>query len=135
MKKEVSTRQLKVGEQIKHILSDIFLKNDFHSIALSKTTISVSEVRISPDFRNASVYVLSLSNDNLENIISELNLLSPQIRKLLSQEVTIKFLPVLHFIKDQAFFEATKIDQILKSGQVAKDLIDDQSAQKKSTTS
>ncbi len=123
MKKEISTRQLKVGEQIKHILSDIFVKNDFHNEVIATSSVSISEVRVSPDLKNSTVYVLSLLSNDLESVVQELNSISSKIRRLLSEELSMKFVPAVHFAVDDAFFEAKKVDTILKSDRVVKDLV------------
>jgi ribosome-binding factor A len=117
-----SQRQLKVGEEIRHLISDVLRKTDFHHATLGKTSVSVSEVRMSPDLRHARVYVLPLHGSNSAEIVNALNELAPKIRHVLSKQLTIKFLPKLKFVEDDAFLQASKIDELFHSEHVKQDL-------------
>ena len=117
-----SQRQLKVGEEIRHLISEVLRKTDFHHATLTKRSVNISEVRMSPDLRHARVYILPLRGENSAEIVTALNELAPKIRHLLSQQLTLKFLPKLKFVEDEAFFEADKMDKIFQSSHVAQDL-------------
>jgi ribosome-binding factor A len=117
-----SQRQLKVGEEIRHLISDVLRKTDFHHTTLTKTSVNISEVRMSPDLRHARVYILPLQGTNSAEIVTALNELAPRIRHLLAKHLTIKFLPKLKFVEDDAFLQASKIDEIFQTKHVAQDL-------------
>lgn len=118
-----SQRQLKVGEEIRHLVSDILHKTDFHHAAIGKKSINLSEVRMSPDLRHARIYILPLQGEKESGVVDALNELAPKIRHLLAKRWTLKFLPKLKFVKDEAFFEAAKIDALFHSEHVAQDLV------------
>jgi ribosome-binding factor A len=116
-------RQLKVGEEVRHLLSDILRKIDFHPhAALSATSLTISEVRMSPDLRQARVYVLTLQGKDIDAAVSALNEQAVKIRQLLAKKLVIKFMPRLQFFPDHAFFEAEKIEALFQLPQVKKDI-------------
>lgn len=117
-----SQRQLKVGEEVRHVLSDILTKSDFHDEILGKTSVSVSEVRMSPDLRHARAYILPLGGENVRAVVEALNELAPKLRHSMSKRLTFKFLPQLRFVEDSAFFEAAKLNDIFHSPHVQQDL-------------
>lgn len=117
-----SQRQLKVGEQVRHILSDILARFDFHDETLAKAHVHLSEIRMSPDLRNGKAYITSLMGENLESCIKALNDNEFYIRKLLAKEMTMKFLPKIRFYVDDAYIEANKIEALFQSNQVSQDL-------------
>jgi ribosome-binding factor A len=117
-----SQRQLKVGEEIRHLLSDILRKSDFHHVALTTSSINIAEVRMSPDLRHARIYILPLQGEKAADIVDALNELAPKIRHLLAKRLTLKFLPQLKFVEDPAYFQAEKMDVLFRSQHVAQDL-------------
>ena len=112
--KDISQRQLRVGEMIKQSLSMIFLRNEAKIPNLETNTITVTEVRMSQDLKIAKAYVLPLGGKNAEQVIEKLKEYSFLIRKILSKKVIIKFLPKLLFRKDESFEYAEKIDNLIK---------------------
>jgi ribosome-binding factor A len=118
-----SQRQLQVAENIRHILSMILHRLDFHDEVLSKYVVNISEVRMTPDLKWARVYVLALQHEATGEVVKALNELSSKIRHLMSKELTIKFMPKLHFVADDAFFEASRVDALLNSPHVKQDLV------------
>ena len=112
--KIVTQRQLRVGEMIKQSLSMIFIRNEAKVPNLETNTITVTEVRMSPDLKIAKAYVLRLGGKNAEEIIDVLKEYSFLIRKILSQKVTMKFLPKILFRKDESFEYAEKIENLIK---------------------
>jgi len=112
--KEISQRQLRVGEMIKQSLSMIFLRNEAKVPNLETNTITVTEVRMSQDLKIAKAYVLTLGGKNDEEVIEKLKEYSFLIRKILSKRVIIKFLPKLLFRKDESFEYAEKIENLIK---------------------
>lgn len=117
-----SQRQLKVGEQIRHIVSEVLARSDFHSPILAKAHLCIGEVRMSPDLRHGRAYVTSLMGENMAEAIKVLNENEYQIRKVLSQELTMKFLPRIRFVEDESFHEANKINALFVSERVAQDM-------------
>ena len=112
--KPMSQRQLRVGEMIKQSLSMIFIRNEAKVPNLETNTITVTEVRMSQDLKIAKAYVLPLGGKNAEEIIHVLKEYSFLIRKILSKRVDMKFLPKIHFKKDDSFEYAEKIENLIK---------------------
>lgn len=119
-----SQRQLRVGEEIRRCLSDIFLRKEANDPELDSVSITVSEVRISPDLKNATAFVMPLGGANKETVMVALARSSNYLRKLVTQRVILRFSPRISFKLDYSFEEAAKIDRLLKSAPVARDLND-----------
>lgn len=115
-------RQLKVGEELRHALSAVFMRGDYRIHELDGTSITVSEVRISPDLSNATAYVMPLAGKNGPYVVEMLNKYNGQFRKLISSRVKLRHAPVIHFKLDHSFDEASKIETLLKKPEVARDL-------------
>ena len=109
-----SQRQLRVGELIKQSLGQIFLKDEAKVPVLETKNITVTEVRMSPDLKNARAYVIPLGGKNTDKTVSILTEFSYLIRKALSKKVDMKFLPKVHFISDKSFDYAEKIETLIK---------------------
>jgi len=114
-KKPPSQRQLRVGEEIRHALSDIFLQGTLYAPALIGVSVTVPEVRISPDLKNATAYVFPLGGDAPEDFLKTLNTIAPQISHQMAKKVKLRFLPRLSFKIDDSFERADKIESILES--------------------
>tara|TARA_B100000965_G_scaffold374157_1_gene365199 strand:+ start:578 stop:946 length:369 start_codon:yes stop_codon:yes gene_type:complete len=112
--KPTSQRQLRVGEMIKQALGNIFLRDEAKLPNLETSSITVTEVRMTPDLKNARVYVLPLGGTKSEEKIKVLKDFSFLIRKVLSKKVDLKFLPKVHFVKDESFDYAEKIEKLIK---------------------
>ena len=112
--KPVSQRQLRVGEMIKQSLSMIFLRNEAKVPNLETNTITVTEVRMSPDLKIAKAYVLPLGGKNAEEVIVVLKKYSFLIRKILSQKVVMKFIPKILVRKDESCEGAEEIENSIK---------------------
>jgi ribosome-binding factor A len=117
-----SQRQLKVGEEIRHALSEVFLRGELHASGLADTSITVSEVRISPDLKNATAYVLPLAGENKEGVVTALNDNASALRKMVSNKVYLKFSPRITFRLDESFEQASRINELLQKPHVAQDL-------------
>ena len=122
--KAPSQRQLRVGEEIRHALSEIMLRAAFRDPDLAGRVITVTEVRISPDLRNATAFVLPLEGD-ADSMVEALKRASAYLRGQLARTVKLKYLPTLHFVHDVSFDEATRIDRIMHSPAVQRDLVGD----------
>ena len=109
-----SQRQLRVGELIKQSLGQIFLKDEAKVPVLETKNITVTEVRMSPDLKNARAYVIPLGGKNTEKAVSILTEFSHLIRKALSKKVDMKFLPKVSFVSDKSFDYAEKLETLIK---------------------
>ena len=112
--KAVSQRQLRVGEMIKQALSMIFLREETKISDLDTKSITVTEVRMSPDLKTAKIYVIPLGGKDTDKVIDKLKEFSFVIRKVLSKKIVMKFLPKLFFVKDDSFDYAEKIENLIK---------------------
>ena len=109
-----SQRQLRVGELIKQSLGQIFLRNEAKVPSLITKNITVTEVRMSTDLKNAKAYVIPLGGKDTENTVNVLTEFSHLIRKALSKKIDMKFLPKVSFIGDKSFDYAEKIEQLIQ---------------------
>ncbi len=109
-----SQRQLRVGELIKQNLGQIFLRNEAKVPMLKTKNITVTEVRMSSDLKNAKAYVIPLGGKNIEETVSTLTEFSHLIRKALSKKVDMKFLPKVYFVGDESFDYAEKIEKLIQ---------------------
>tara|TARA_B100000029_G_scaffold335152_1_gene327272 strand:- start:161 stop:529 length:369 start_codon:yes stop_codon:yes gene_type:complete len=109
-----SQRQLRVGELIKQSLGQIFLKGEAKVPNFETKNITVTEVRMSPDLKNARAYVIPLGGKNAEQAVSVLTEFSGLIRKILSKKVDMKFLPRVSFVSDKSFDYAEKIEKLIQ---------------------
>ena len=109
-----SQRQLRVGELIKQNLGQIFLRDEAKVPSIDTKNITVTEVRMSPDLKNAKAYVIPLGGKDTENVVSKLTEFSHQIRKVLSKKIDMKFLPKVSFVGDKSFDYAEKIEQLIQ---------------------
>ena len=109
-----SQRQLRVGELIKQSLGQIFLKDEAKIPVLETRNITVTEVRMSPDLKNARAYVIPLGGKNTEKAVDILTQFAPLVRKALSKKVDMKFLPKVSFVSDKSFDYAEKIEKLIQ---------------------
>ena len=109
-----SQRQLRVGEMIKQSLGQIFLRDEAKVPTLTTKNITVTEVRMSPDLKNARAYVIPLGGKDTDNTVNVLTEFSHLIRKALSKKVDMKFLPKVSFIGDKSFDYAEKIEKLIQ---------------------
>ena len=109
-----SQRQLRVGEMIKQSLGQIFLRDEAKVPTLTTKSITVTEVRMSPDLKNARAYVIPLGGKDTDNIVNVLTEFSHLIRKALSKKVDMKFLPKVLFVSDKSFDYAEKIEKLIQ---------------------
>ena len=109
-----SQRQLRVGELVKQSLGQIFLRDEAKVPNFETKNITVTEVRMSPDLKNARAYILPLGGKNLDQTVSVLTEFSYLVRKALSKKLDIKFLPRVSFVGDRSFDYAEKIERLIK---------------------
>ena len=110
----LSQRQLRVGELIKQSLGQIFLRDEVKIPTFDTTNITVTEVRMSPDLKNARAYVIPLGGKDTDKIINILTEFSHLVRKVLAKKIDMKFLPKVHFVKDNSFYYAEKIEKLIQ---------------------
>ena len=109
-----SQRQLRVGELIKQSLGQIFLRDEAKVPNIDTKNITVTEVRMSPDLKNARAYVIPLGGKDSDKAVSILTEFSYLIRKVLSNKVDMKFLPRVSFVSDKSFDYAEKIEKLIQ---------------------
>ena len=109
-----SQRQLRVGELIKQSLGQIFLRDEAKVPILETKNITVTEVRMSADLKNARAYVIPLGGKNTDRAVDILTEFSHLIRKALSKKVDMKFLPKVFFVSDKSFDYAEKIEKLIQ---------------------
>jgi ribosome-binding factor A len=117
-----SHRQLRVGESLRHALSEILARGDVRDPDLAGVSVTVTQVKPSPDMRHATVYCEPLGGKNARNVVDALNRHRGYIRGIMGRMITLKFTPDLRFEEDTSFAEAQKIETILKSARVQRDL-------------
>ena len=117
-----SQRQLRVGEEIRHALAEIFLRTEFHEPALAKAHLTISEVRMSPDLKHALVFVTKLGNQDVTPLLPALRRVSPFLRSQVAPKLGLRVTPELKFLPDAALEEATRINKLLHQPEVARDL-------------
>lgn len=109
-----SHRTLRVGEEIKHILATIFMREEVPIPGVKTTMLTVTEVRAMPDLKTVIVYVMTLNGERVDEVLELLEQNNYLIRMALAKQLTLKFTPSLKFLKDTTFDEAFKIDALLK---------------------
>ena len=119
---EPSVRLLRVGEQVRHILSEILTRGDVHDETLAKHLVSVTEVRMSPDLRHATVFVKPLLGKDEEVVIKALRTNTAYLQREVAHRVKRKYAAKLKFLADESFDEGSHIDSLLRTPKVAQDL-------------
>ncbi|MFC0205883.1 30S ribosome-binding factor RbfA [Novosphingobium soli] len=119
-----SVRLLKVGEQVRHILSEILARQQVHDSTLSAHSVSVTEVRMTPDLRQATVYVKPLLGEDEEAVLKALRTNTAFFQREVAQRLKLKFAAKIRFRPDETFDEASRIDALLNDPRVKRDLED-----------
>ena len=115
-------RQLRVGEEIRHLLAALFARGDFRDPALAGEHVTVAEVRVSPDLKNATAFVSRLGQSDIGPLLPALRRAAPFLRGELARQMRLRVAPHLGFEPDGALDYAMKMDALLKAPQVARDL-------------
>ena len=110
-----SQRQLRVGEALRHVLSESLMREDFFDPDLVNVSITISEISVSPDLANARVYTMPLGGVNVETILPALNRLAPTIQSLVAKKVQLRRTPRLRFYLDNSFENAARMSQIFEA--------------------
>lgn len=117
-----SVRLLRVGEQVRHILSELLQRGDVHDDVLQSHLVSVTEVRMSPDLRHATVFVKSLLGQDEEAVLRALRTNTAYLQREVAGRVRMKYAAKLKFLADESFDEGSHIDRLLRSEHVSQDL-------------
>jgi ribosome-binding factor A len=117
-----SQRMLRVGELVRHALSALLARGDIKDEVLAGVAVTVPEVRMSPDLKLASAYVMPLGGERKDEVVAALNRHQRFIRGRIAPELDLKFAPELRFFVDRTFDEYGRIDSILRSERVQRDL-------------
>lgn len=117
-----SQRQLRVAEEIRHVLAGVFMRGELRDPALAGVSITISEVRISPDLKNATVFSLPLGGERVGEVMKGLNRTGPYLRAQVAHALQLRYAPSLTFVPDRSFDEARHIEELLRSEKVARDL-------------
>ena len=120
-----SVRLLRVGEQVRHVLSDIFARGDVHDETLASHLVSVTEVRMTPDLRHAIVFVKPLLGQDEEAVLKALRTNTAFFQREVANRVRTRYAAKIKFRADESFDEGDKIDAILRSEHVAQDLTEE----------
>ena len=119
---EKSVRTLRVGEQVRHVLSEILQRGDVHDDTLSSHMVSVTEVRMSPDLRHATVFVKPLLGRDEDAVLKALRTNTAYLQREVATRVKMKYAARLKFLADESFDEGSHIDALLRRPEVARDL-------------
>jgi ribosome-binding factor A len=117
-----SQRMLRVGELIRHAIVDVFIHEGVHDPVLSSHVITFPEVKMTADLRHATIYVMPLGGKDTGAVIDALNRNKRWLRGVLAKRVEMRYMPELHFRVDERFDESDRIEKLLRSPQVARDL-------------
>ncbi len=119
---EKSVRTLRVGEQVRHVLSEILARGDVHDATLEKHMVSVTEVRMSPDLRHATVFVKPLLGKDEQKVLKALRTNTAYLQREVAHRIQNKYAAKLKFLADESFDEGSHIDALLRKPEVARDL-------------
>jgi ribosome-binding factor A len=117
-----SQRQLRVGEEIRHVLVEILARGHLRDPELQGVSITVSEVRASPDLRHATAYVMPLGGGNVADLVKALKRASGYLRSEVARAIRLRVAPELSFAPDRSFEEASRIETVLRRPEVQRDL-------------
>jgi ribosome-binding factor A len=119
---EKSVRTLRVGEQVRHVLSEILQRGDVHDETLANHLVSITEVRMSPDLRHATVFVKPLLGKDEDVVLKALRTNTAYLQREVASRVQTKYAAKLKFLADESFDEGSHIDALLRAPKVAQDL-------------
>jgi ribosome-binding factor A len=117
-----SVRLLRIGEQVRHVLSELLARGEVHDEVLQSHLVSITEVRMSPDLRNATVFVKPLLGQDEDAVLKALRQSTAFLQREVARRVRTKYAARLKFIADESFDEGGHIDQLLRNPKIAQDL-------------
>ncbi|HZB62718.1 MAG TPA: 30S ribosome-binding factor RbfA [Microvirga sp.] len=116
-----SQRQQRVAELVRHALAEVLSRGDIQDDVLTRNVITIPEVRMSPDLKLATAYVMPLGGRDEDAVLKALDKNKKVLRQEVARRVNLKFAPDLRFLRDESFDEAARIDALLRSERVARD--------------
>jgi ribosome-binding factor A len=116
-----SQRQQRVAELVRHALAEVLSRGNLQDDVLTRHVITIPEVRMSPDLKLATAYVMPLGGKDEDAVIKALDRNKKVLRQEVARRVNLKFAPDLRFLRDETFDEAARIDALLRSERVARD--------------
>jgi ribosome-binding factor A len=122
-----SQRQLRAGELVRHAMAELLTRGDVHDPVIEGHLITVPEVRMSPDLRLATIYIMPLAGRDADEVVAALERHKKFLRGEIAHAINLKFAPDIRFRIDERFAEAERIDKLLRSPEVKRDLIKDES--------
>ena len=117
-----SVRLLKVGEQVRHVISELLMRQEVHDDVLTAHSVSVTEVRMSPDLRHAMVFVKPLLGTDEEGVLKALRTHTAFFQKAVAGKLKLKYAARIKFVPDESFDEAARIDALLRDPKVVRDI-------------
>jgi ribosome-binding factor A len=121
-----SVRLLRVGEQFRHILSELLARGDVHDEVLTSHSVSITEVRMSPDLRHATIFIKPLLGANEAAVLKALRTNTAYLQKEIASRVRLKYAAKLKFLADESFDEASRIENLLAQPRVQQDLAEEE---------
>jgi ribosome-binding factor A len=121
--KPPSQRQLRAGELIRHKLMEIFAREEFNDPDLYGKSITITEVRVSPDLKASTAFAAPLGGENMKKTVEALNRAAGFVRGRLAREIEMRHTPTLRFVADDSYDEARRIEELLASERVRRDLV------------
>ena len=121
--KEPSQRQLRVGQEIKKIITSVLERGDLRSKEVREAIITVTEVRVSPDLKYATAYIMTLNGKNLGLVLEMLNEEAWIFKKQIGTKLHLRYTPDINFRVDDTFTEVDRIEKLLRNPKVAQDLV------------
>jgi ribosome-binding factor A len=116
-------RQLRVGEELRHLLAGILARHELRDPALHDATVTVTEVRVSPDLKNATAFVMPLGGTHVPEVLAALHRGAGFMRGLIAREIDLRYVPALRFVLDTTFDHASRIDALLHRPDVERDIV------------
>ncbi|MBQ7659120.1 MAG: 30S ribosome-binding factor RbfA [Alphaproteobacteria bacterium] len=120
--KQPSQRQLRVAQEIQRVITSVLEKGDLRSKEIRESFITVTEVRVSPDLKYATVYIMTLNGQNLGLVLEMLNAEKGVFKKQIGAKLKLRYTPEITFRADDTFIEVDKIEKLLRHPKVAQDL-------------
>ena len=112
--KAKSQRQMRVGEELRHLISNVLLRETFYDQIIETNDITITEVSVSPDLKNAKIYVMPLGGKQKLEVVNSLNKVKGRIKKLISNSIKLRQIPKINFMIDESFENAKIIDDIIR---------------------
>ena len=124
-----SQRQLRVGELVRHALADMLMRGDVHDPVIERHMITIPEVRVTADLRLATIYVMPLGGRDAEEVVAAFERHKKFLRAEIAHRINLKFAPDIRFRVDDRFAEAERIEKLLHSPEVQRDLKHDEDSE------